>query len=178
MEITTRVTWENERRSWGGKKEWEGKQLLPSLFPVQSVLLLINTRARTHTHVYWFCGGGALPSDNKGAHSHSHSRVGSSLQPGRVALLTTPHSPRPAVPTLLFLGTGSILEVTVTEALIPRLGKPGRFTTAASLSKRWICRAESDNKGCLLSGAWTARSQFGLCHSQWEQRFLRSGEYS
>lgn len=174
MKITTRVTWENERRSWGGKKEWEGKQLLPSLFPVQPVLLLINTRAHTHTHILFLWWRSSSIGQQRGAQP----------QPGRelsAARTGGPphHNPQSATSCTnsVFLGTGSILEVTVTEALIPRLGKPGRFTTVASLSKRWICRAESENKGCLLSDAWTVRSQFWLCHSQWEQRFLRSGEY-
>lgn len=76
---------EEERERVGVKKkkqkrEWEGKQLLPSPFPVQPLLLAFSQRAHKHTHarIHWFGVVGHINRTTKRRTGGAHT-----LQPGQ-----------------------------------------------------------------------------------------------
>lgn len=114
MKITTRVTW--KRREGGGvKREWEGKQLVPSPSPVQPNRFLIGT----HTAV--------LVAEHISRTTKGRTDGGRGLTAAR----TQYHQPVPVTslnklpsPRLLGKEASVRLEVTATEALIARVGKP------------------------------------------------------
>lgn len=103
MKITTEWRGGGERK--GGckkkkqKREWEGKQLLPSPFPVQPLLLAFSQRAHKHTHarIHWFGVVGHINRTTKrrtggGAHTlqpgQHHISPASSVRDERTELLS------------------------------------------------------------------------------------------
>lgn len=75
---------EEERERVGVKKkqkrEWEGKQLLPSPFPVQPLLLAFSQRTHKHTHarIHWCLVVGHINRTTKRRTGGAHT-----LQPGQ-----------------------------------------------------------------------------------------------